>query len=431
MPLLRPRATPSLAALVLLSGVGPLATDTYLAALPAVAVDLGAPTAATQLTITAFVVGLGLGQLVAGPVSDGRGRRGLVVWGSVAFGAASVACALAPTAAVLVAARLVQGAVAGSGVAVARAVVSDTSEEQAAARTFGTLAAITLLAPVIAPALGGAVLAVAPWRALFWLMAALGAVLVVAAVLGVPETLPPSQRQDGGVAALWPRSRDLLAERAFRAPVLVQCLATAGFFVYIGGSSFVLQERLGLSPSRYALVFAVNAAVMAAGSLVFRLAVVEVGARRLRAVGLGLSAAGAVGLLVAALLARGAGDPPLPVVWVALAVVTSGMGLIIPASTVIAQQVGRRSAGTASSLTGGLTFLAGAATTPLTGVVGDGSVLAMAMMMTAGLVAACAAATVGRRGTPEAAPAARGPDRAGGRARRRRATRVDEPPSAT
>lgn len=400
-----PRSTtrrPSLLALALVTGIGPFATDTYLAALPQVREALATSSTGAQLTITGFIVGLAVGQLVAGPVSDGRGRRGVVVLSATAFTLVSLLCALAPSAPLLVLLRVLQGLVAGAGVAVGRAVVSDSHEGPAAAKAFGTLAAITLLAPVVAPAVGGLVLEVADWRAVFGLMAALGALMLGAALVGVPETLPPEHRQRGGVRALGARVSDLARDRAFVHPVAVQCLATAGFFVYIGGSSIVLQGALGISSGTYSLVFATNAAAMALTSLVFRLTVVRLGARALRRAGLLLSTAGALALLVtAAAAAQGGGSAALGAVWPLLTVVVAGMGLTLPASTVLAQEAGRRSAGTASSLLGGSGFLVGAAVTPLTGFVGDETVLAMAALMVPGFVAATAVALTGgplRRG---------------------------------
>lgn len=379
-------STPSLAALVLLTGVGPFATDTYLAALPQVRDALSTSDTVAQLTVTAFLVGLAVGQLVLGPVSDAVGRRRLLVAGAVAFTILSVACALSPSGQLLVVLRLVQGLVSGGGVSVGRAVVSDRWSGAQAAATFGTLAAITLLGPVVAPAVGGVVLQVAGWRAVFVLMAAIGAAMVVATVLGIPETLPPERRQPAGLRQLGARAVDLLSDPRFRGPVAVQCLATGGFFVYIGGSSFVLQTQLGLGQGRYALVFATNAAAMAAVTALFRALVVRRGALVLRGVGLVASTAAAVALLV---VAAATGDAvPLGAVWVLLAVVVGGMGFVIPSSTVLAQEAGRRSAGTAASLSGGLAFLVGALATPLTGVTGQQSVLAMAAMMASLLLAA-------------------------------------------
>ena len=395
---------PAMAAIVLVTGVGPFGTDTYLAALPELQRSLSTSATVAQLSITVFIVGNAVGQLVLGPVSvgspppivlafvlgpvsDGRGRRRLLLIGALVFTVASLGCAAAPTGAALLGLRLVQGFVAGGGVAIGRAVVSDLYTGTTAAARYGTLAAITFVGPVIAPAIGAVVLAVAGWREVFLLLAALGGAMTVGVVVGMPETLPPQARQTGGLAATAARVRDLLADRRFMRHVVVQCLATAGFFAYVGGSSFVFETAYGISQTRYAVIFATNAAAMSVASVLFRVLVARVGPPRLRTVGLLVSTAGGLGLLAVALLDRGA-DAPLALPWVLTSVVVAGMGWCIPGTTAIAQEVGRRSRGTASALQGGLGFLAGAATTPLTGVLGYATLLPMAALVCGLLVAA-------------------------------------------
>jgi MFS transporter, DHA1 family, multidrug resistance protein len=371
---------PVLAALVLVTGVGPLATDTYIAALPEVQRSLRTTPSVAQLTLTAFIIGLAVGQLVFGPISDGRGRRRLLVGGATAFTIFSGLCAVAPNGPTLVGLRLLEGVVGGCGVAIGRAVISDRYEGAAAAARYGSLAAITFLGPVLAPAIGGVILSVGDWRSVFVFLAVVGALMVAGVLVGIPETLPPERRHAGGLANTLSRMKDLLADRAFRAPVVIQCLATAGFFTYIGGSSFVLQEQLHFSQREYTVLFASNAAGMVVLSTLFGMTVRRFGPAALRNAGLAASTAAASALAAYALLRHP--DPPLVgVTWVLLAVVVAGMGLCIPGTTAIAQEAGRRSGGAASALQGGLTFTVGAAATPLTGLSGHQTVLVMAGLM--------------------------------------------------
>jgi len=370
--------TPALAALVLVTGVGPLATDTYVAALPQVERALHTAAEIAQLTMTAFLVGLALGQLLLAPVSDARGRRRMLIVSSMAFTVLSAICAAAPDAALLVAARALEGLAGGCGVAVGRAVVSDCYSGREAAARYGTLASITLLAPVIAPAIGGVLLLIGDWRVVFVFLTALGVAMTAATLVGIPETLPPERRTARGLRGTAGRMAGLLRRRAFLAAVAIQCLATAGFFTYIGGSSFVLQGDLGLSRGRYSLLFASNAAGMALLTWVFRALVRRVGPDLLRVVGLTVSTGAAVCL---ALYAGAATTTRLAPTWVLLAIVVGGMGLVIPATTAIAQNAGREIGGTASALQGGLTFIVGAAATPLTGVLGVTSVAGMGAIM--------------------------------------------------
>jgi MFS transporter, DHA1 family, multidrug resistance protein len=367
--------------LVIVTGVGPFAVDTYLAALPDVQRSLGTTAAVAQLTVTAFIVGNALGQLVLGPLSDGRGRRGLLLAGAVAFTLGSLGAAIAPTGPILVAARLLQGLAAGGGIAIGRAVVGDTSSGDDATRRYSTLAAITFLGPVVAPAVGGAILTVGSWRTVFLALTVFGLLQVAAVLFRIPETLDRTDvAGDGGLRPAAGRMADLARDAAFLRIVVVQCFATAGLFVYIGGSSFVLETVYGLTPTAYATLFALNALALALASASLRMLVGRIALPVLRNVGLVLSCAGAVVLGASAVLAAPAA-PPLALVWVALTCVVGGMGFVIPATTSLAQEAGRRASGTASALQGGLAFLVGAAVTPLTGLVGYDSLVPMGLLM--------------------------------------------------
>src|SRR5829696_5003519 len=224
----RRRALPSTAALVLVTGVGPFGTDTYIAALPELRSSLGTSATVAELTLTTFIAGLAAGQLLLGAVSDGTGRRRLLLAGTAVFTVLSAVCALAPNAGVLLAARLGQGVAAGGGVVVGRAVVTDTHRGPAAAAKFGTLASITFLGPVLAPVVGGLVLAVGTWRTVFAVLTALGVLMSAAVLLGLPETLPPRSRQQPGWRDTAARMADLLRDWSFMKHVSVYCLSAAG-----------------------------------------------------------------------------------------------------------------------------------------------------------------------------------------------------------
>jgi DHA1 family bicyclomycin/chloramphenicol resistance-like MFS transporter len=373
--------SPSTAALVLVTGVGPFGTDTYIAALPDLQRSLETSATVAQLTLTAFIVGLAAGQLLLGSISDATGRRGLLLTGAAVFAVLSGVCAVAPNGEILVAARLGQGIAVGAGVVVGRAVVTDTHHGPAAAAKFGTLASITFLGPILAPALGGLILTVGTWRAVFAVLTVVGVLMVIAVLVGVPETLPVHRRQALGLRETGARMADLARDWSFMKHVTVYCLSAAGFFTYIGGSAFVLQSAYQVSPSRYAVVFATNAAAMAVTAVAFRALVGRVGASRLRTLGLAASTVAAIGLLALALADPGA-TGPLAVPWILLCLVVAGTGFTVPATTTLAQEAGRRSAGTAASLQGGLGFFTGALLTPLTGVLGYTSLLPMALAMT-------------------------------------------------
>lgn len=363
------RRRPSTLALILVTGTGALSTDTYIAALPALAASLATSDAAAQLTMTACIAGMAIGQLMIGPISDARGRRRLVIASTIAFTLLSVVCALATSATVMIVARLLQGFACGAGVAVGRAVVNDTYVGRRAAAMFGTLTAVGLIAPVVGPAIGGVLLAVGDWRLVFWFLAAVGVAMTIGAVVGLPETLPPAERHPGGLRNLRLRSVELLRQRAFRTPVLVQSLSMAGFLVYIGGSSLVLQADLGLSPGDYARLFTGNATAMIVASIAYRALVMRVEPHVLRRAAMVLQTAAVFVLFAITMLAL-PGRPSLTVIWLCLAAMTAGLGMYLPANSSITQDVGRRYAGAAAALGGGLPFLAGALATPLTGLLG-------------------------------------------------------------
>jgi len=402
---------PWLVALILVTGVGPLATDTYIAALPQVRATLGTTDTVAQLTMTFFIAGMAVGQLLSGPVSDSRGRRSMILASSTTFALASLLCAVAPTGLLLVSGRAVQGLVAGVGVAVGRAVVSDQYVGARAAAAYGTLASASLLGPVLAPAVGGVLLTVGDWRTIFLFLGAVGATMTTLAFLGIPETLPVERRQASGPRQVADRMRDLMTDRVFVAPVLVQCLFVAGFFVYIGGSSIVLQTQLGISEREYTAVFATNAVAMVLASVAFRLLVVRTGAAVLRRVAMTVATLGGAALLSACLVAPGH-VPPLPLVWAPLAVMLGGLGMFLPASTSITQAAGRRSAGTAAALGGGIPFFCGALTTPLTGLLGSQTVLTMATCTVGFYALAVAAAWRLRHLTPDDRPRPTAPETA-------------------
>jgi len=402
--IVRPRvATPSFIALMLITGTTALSTDTYIAALPAVQRTLGTSSSVAQLTMTACIGGMAIGQLGTGPVSDARGRRSLIVLATVVFAATSVLCAVAFSGWQLIAARLVQGIAVGAAAAVGRAVVTDTWEGREAAARFGSLSAIGLIAPVIGPAIGGVLLTLGSWRIIFWFLALVGVAMTVAAVAGLPETLPESRRHPGGLRRLFSRAGQLAADPAFAAPVLVQCLTVGGFFIYIGGSSFVLQQGLGISESLYTVVFAVNATVMMLASVAFRLLVMRLGPVVLRRWAIVIQTSAVTALFAVAMIYPHH-RPPLTPVWICLGGMTFALGAYLPANSSITQAAGRRYAGTASALGGGVPFLAGSCTTPLTGLIGTQSVATMATGMFAFFaLAAVTAVITGRRRAPASA----------------------------
>ena len=215
-----------------------------------------------QLTLTGTLAGLALGQLVIGPLSDSLGRRRPLMAGIVLHMLASVLCLFAPNIAVLGMARGLQGVGAAAAMVVAIAIVGDLFAEYAAATVMSRLMLVLGVAPVVAPSLGAAVLLHASWHWVFAVLVVLAGVLLLLAVLALPETLPLSHRRPLKVRGIFATYGELFRDTRFVILVLVAALGMSGLFAYIAGASFVLQGRYGLDQQAFALVFGAGAVAL-------------------------------------------------------------------------------------------------------------------------------------------------------------------------
>jgi MFS transporter, DHA1 family, multidrug resistance protein len=372
-----------------LTAFGPLSIDMYLPGLPDLAATLDAPAWAAQLTLTACLAGLALGQIVAGPLSDRLGRRAPLLAGVSAYAGASLLCALAPSVYALVGLRFVQGLAGAAGIVIARAVVRDMYTGREAARFFSMLMLVNGAAPILAPVLGGQVLEVTSWRGVFVVLAAIGVLLAAAAALGLPETLDAARRHPGGVGATLRTFGRLLADRGFLGHALACGLSFGAMFAYIAGSPFVLQEIYGASPQLFSVMFAANALGIVAASQLNRVLIGRFEPRAIMVAALGVQAFAGVTLLVAVAVGTGV----WPVVVLLFAVVSS-LGLVMPNATALALADHPDVAGSASGLLGVMQFIVGATTAPLVGVAGTDTALPMAMLIAALGVGGVLAATV-------------------------------------
>ncbi|WP_435878755.1 multidrug effflux MFS transporter [Streptomyces klenkii] len=383
------RATGLIVTLVLggLTALPPLSMDMYLPALPEVTGALRSPAATVQLTLTACLMGMALGQLVVGPMSDKWGRRRPLLAGMVVYVLATAACALAPTAGLLIGCRLVQGLAGAAGIVIARAVVRDLYDGVAMARFFSTLMLISGVAPVVAPLIGGQILRLTDWRGVFVVLTAVGVLLTLAVWRFLHETLPPEKRQAGGLGAALRAMGSLLADRVFTGYMLAGGFAFAALFAYISASPFVIQDIYGASPQTFSLLFGLNSVgLVLVGQINGKLLVGRVSLDKALAVGLTVIALAAVALL---LTASGAfGKAGLAPVAAGLFVLMSAMGLAMPNTNAQALMRSRDAAGSASALLGTSTFLLGALASPLVGIAGEGTAVPMAAVQLACALAA-------------------------------------------
>lgn len=361
-----------------LSAFGPLSLDMYIPGLPQLTRDLSAPASSGQLTVTGCMLGLGLGQLVAGPVSDARGRRRPLLLGLVAYIATSLACAAAPSIAVLAGVRLIQGMAGGVGIVIARAIVRDLTEGDTAARMFSLLMAVTGVAPVVAPLLGGQVLLVTSWRGVFLILAAIGVPLLAGAAAWLPESLPAAERHAGGLVATLRTFARLLRDRRFTPYLVSFSLSFAAMFAYISGSSFVLENVFGLSPQLYSIVFAINSAGLIAVTQISARVVDRTGPARLVRLGLTGVAVAAAATLVVTVASAG-----LALLLVCFFVLLAANGFVLPNGVAVAMAEQEGMLGAASALLGLGQFGTGAVVAPLVGVGGSHDALPMAIVIAA------------------------------------------------
>lgn len=361
----------------LLTAIGPLTIDTYLPALPSITSELGATQAQVQGTLTGILLGMGLGQLVVGPLADAIGRRKPLVAGLALHIVASIACAFAPTIELLTAGRVVQGLGNAAVAVVAMAIVRDLYAGAAAATILSRLMLVMGMAPILAPSLGGAILQLTTWRGVFVIVAVGGVLLLVMGSLALPETLPPTRRIALKPAVIARTYGTLLRDRQFMGLVMVAGFAFATLFGYVGGSSFVLQDVFGLSVAQFAVAFGVNSMGLLIGSQINPYVVRRFGQPQVLKTGVTLATIAALLMLASATTEVGGLLGILVPLWFILL----GMGLTLPNIPALALANHGRSAGTAAALLGASQFAIGGITAPLIGTIGSGSAIPMAVVM--------------------------------------------------
>jgi len=349
-----------------MTAVTALSIDMSLPAQPTLARAFGVSEATAQLTLSLFLIGFAVAQILTGYLSDLIGRRRIMTAGLAVFTIAGVACAVSPTIEVLLVCRVLQGVGAAAAPVVARAMVRDTQPGGQAARLLSSMLAALAIAPMVAPVIGGALLSAFGWRAIFVMLALCGLVLLVLAATTLTETLPPERRTSHGLVRNY---RTFLATPGTRLPMLVSCASFAGQFAYISDSPFVLIEGYGVPASHYGFYFGATALALMVGSL---------GGGRMLFAGRSprvMVVLGATLLLAGGLLVVAGTHLPLgvPGFLVPMLVYFVGIGLASPSATALAMEPAPQLAGTASAMLGSLSMLAGAASGYVTTRLGGSS----------------------------------------------------------
>lgn len=390
-------ASPGMARIAIVIGllamVGPFAIDMYLPALPLVAADLGASPQAVQFTLSAFFAAFGISQLVYGPLSDRIGRKPPLYIGIVIFLAGTLACALAPTTGALVAARFVQGIGAATVMVVPRAIIRDLHTGPAATRLMATVMLVISVSPMLAPLAGSGVLAVAGWRWIFGVLAILGFLSLALTAFILPETLPVERRAATSARALWQGTKRLLGDGDFMGLTLVGGFSMASFFIFLASASFVYTGQFGLSPTGFSIAFAINAVGFFGASQMAASLGERYGMARMVLVAVAAFTTIVTLLLLVAL----AGHASLPVIVAMLFCGNACLGVVMPATAVMALDPHPDIAGLASSLGGTLQMLVGGGMIALAGPFFDGTATPMIAAIAAAGWLALAAAVVTRR----------------------------------
>jgi DHA1 family bicyclomycin/chloramphenicol resistance-like MFS transporter len=334
--------------------------------------------------VTTFLVGLGLGQLIAGPVSDGRGRRPTLLAGLVMFAASALVCIVTPSVEVLIAMRLMQGMAAAFGLAIPNAMVTDYARGRKAARLFSWIVIIGGVAPLVASLTGAQMLRLLGWRGPFVALTAISVFALACVALWLPESLPRERRSNGGLRAALRTMGRLTRDGRFVGYTFTGAFVYMAFFAYLGGSSFVFQNLYDVSPTTYSVVFAVNAlGMLAAGQANHRL-LARFTPRSLLAAGLIAFALAGAAVLVSALTgALGFWGLAVP-----FFVIVADMGVILPDLTALALSLHPDVAGTAAAYFGGLRLGIGALAMPLIGIGGTVSATSVAIMIAVAATAA-------------------------------------------
>lgn len=365
-----------------LTALGPLAIDAYLPTLPTIQRELSTTSGAVQLTLSAYFVGLTVGQLLWGPLADRLGRKKPLVVGLLLYTAGSLACAVSPSIEWLAAARALQALGGSAGVVVVRAVVRDRWAGRAGAEVMSSIVLVMGAAPILAPSLGGFILGIWGWRAIFGVLAIAALAVLVALSRALPETHVPPEK----IESLLSAAREVVQDKRFVTYGLASSFSQAGMFGYIAGSPFVFIEMLGVEPGLFAILFGMNAAGFVASAQVNR--------RLLRrwdhtSIALGASVVGSV-MAMALLGLTASSMMSLVPAAVAVFLYVACLGLIASNTTAAALEGQGRRAGLASALLGAVQFASAASASAMVGALADGSARPMALVMTT-----CAALGVG------------------------------------
>lgn len=353
--------------LAMLGVLGPLNIDMYLPAFPLIADNLNAHVSLVQLSLTTCLIGLAVGQLVVGPLSDTYGRRKPLIIATLLFALSSILCAVAPSIEWFITARFLQGFTAAAGVVISRAVVSDVFTGREMTKFFALLMVINSVAPMAAPIAGGGILALsfAGWETVFYFLALLGFLMVLIVVWRLKESLPVENRQPSSIGNSLKTMGSLFKTRPFVGYALVVGLIHGGSFAYVAGTPFVYQDLYGVSPQLFSLLFGINGIALITGSAIIGKFGDVVSERRLLQYAV-VTATSATAVLLAMSIIQG----PLASLVISIFIYMIAVGMILTSSFTLAMKGQGKRAGSASAIIGMLPLVIGSLVSPLVGIQG-------------------------------------------------------------
>lgn len=359
-----------------LTAFGPLSMDMYLPGLPSVTEDFDTTASLAQLSITATLGGLAIGQLVFGPLSDIKGRKRPLLVTLTTYAAVSILAVFSGNIWIFIGLRFIQGISAAAGIVIARASSRDMYTGKDLTKFIAMLALVNGAAPILAPLFGGVVLNFTSWRFVFVILFAIGFLMLLAVIFTLPETLPEKDRTQGGLLETIKRFGILLKDRVFIGIALAQAFASMSMFAYIAGSPFVLQNIYDVTPLQFSMIFATNGiGIIIAAQLTGKLSA-KIDETHLLQWGVTISFLGSLLLIATVSFAL-----PIWMLLPALFLVVSSVGIVNTTSFSLGMQRQDKMAGSASAFLGILPFAGGGVVSPLVGIAGDYTAVPMGIII--------------------------------------------------
>jgi len=352
------------------SALGPFTVDMYLSSLPQMTSYFGTNASVIQMSLTASLLGLGIGQLVTGPLSDVYGRRKPLVISMFLYVLASIACAASPNVGVFVVMRFIQGFVASAGLVISRAIVRDQYNGVEMVKFIALLTMISNIAPLISPTAGSLVTTFTSWIGVFIFLSFLGLFLTGMTIWGIKESLPVERRVPGSFREVLQNYGALLQDRSFMGYALVNGILFSGVFAYVAATPFIYQNMYGISPQLFSVLFALNGLGIILGSQFVKRLAGRMKEHRIFRLGLQLAFVTTAAVLMVVVF-----HLPFFALFISIFLFAVSIGIIGPVSFTLAMESQGHIAGSAAAVLGALQFALGAVTSPLVGLAGENSAL--------------------------------------------------------